>query len=196
MLKNIITLVLIILVPGCTFPVMEIRLPNGTTALQVSCDGNLQDWGSCTQQAELTCGATGYDTVSRREDVRVVTSPGSPGGSVTDRRGRTSSWGPTPPQTSYYPVRNFVFSCGRLVREQREREAAEARQAQEARDQEQREREASQIRQARQAREQELREREASQARQALQARERERLIQPVQPPTEMPSFVVPPRRD
>jgi type 1 fimbria pilin len=43
----------------------KIHTPDGRTGYSISCNGTVQDWGSCYEKAGDICGSRGYDVLDK-----------------------------------------------------------------------------------------------------------------------------------
>jgi hypothetical protein len=66
-LKLIISSLLALTLAGCATS-KEIYLADGSKGYSISCDGNMQNFGSCLEKAGELCGARGYAVVNQQGD--------------------------------------------------------------------------------------------------------------------------------
>jgi len=64
-------LVTILAVGGCA---QDQFTPDGRKEIPLDCSGPTQAWAMCTQQAKQTCGASGYDIISKTGEASNVTT--------------------------------------------------------------------------------------------------------------------------
>ena len=74
-MKSILAMIACAMLGACA-SATQTEAPDGRATHSLDCSGAARNWGACQQQAEVICGAKGYDVISTSGDLGAITTAG------------------------------------------------------------------------------------------------------------------------